>query len=675
MVLLPVFKQIHLIINSSIMRKLLICLMVMHLVIAANAQPRIISFSPTSGTAGTIDTITGSGFNNIPTNNFVYYGATRATVIQAIPSRLIVSVPKGATYQPISVTIAGLTAYSQIPFNLKSGNNVLPNLGIISFGNKFYVNDPHIPVLVSSADFDGDGKPDIAVSNNDSTISIYRNLSTSGAISLDTRMDMPIGKSTSSFGDKGITYGDIDGDGKQDIIVSDYIGSSSSISIFRNTSSIGSISFAPKVGFVTAMRSFILTVIDVDSDGKSDIIVSNDFNTSNSTFSVFRNTSSIGNISMAARVDITTQGSTRGVSAADLDGDGKPDLIVLNYDSMSFSVFRNTCSPGNISFTLISNINFVYAPQWISICDLDGDGKLDVIITGQAGSFTWYYKNTSTIGTITLSGRNGFAGGNGEIVRNSFGDLNGDGKPESIITSSIISNLSTPGNFLFGQINFYTGNPGAIIDFDGDGINDIINFYYDTISIYRNKGTYPVLDSVSPGAGKKNNNITMNVICSDVNFNSLSSAPQLQFKFNGNIANYYSVISSTILNDTTMQYVFKFTNSAAIGDYSIVLYHSLFTLQKDSVFNLLSSNTGIAESNLQSQTLTIIPNPNSGKFEIASTNTVTSLEIFDITGNKIFSSFPESASIKIDLSGFSKGIYFVKVSSENFVTMKKFLIE
>jgi len=155
------------------MKNFLFSFNIMFLFFASNAQPTITSFSPKSGPAGTIDTINGTGFGISPAYNIVYYGATRATVIQAIPQRLIVSVPKGATYQPISVTVAGLTAYSQIPFNLKSGNKVMPNFGTISFDSRFYVNDPHAPVLISCADFDGDGKPDMAVSNNDSTISIY----------------------------------------------------------------------------------------------------------------------------------------------------------------------------------------------------------------------------------------------------------------------------------------------------------------------------------------------------------------------------------------------------------------------------------------------------------------------------------------------------------------------
>src|SRR5258706_13873058 len=76
----------------------------------------ITSFSPSSGTIGTSVTITGTNFSATPEDNIVYFGATRATVTGAISTQLIVTVPAGATYQPISVLVNGLTAYSRVPF-------------------------------------------------------------------------------------------------------------------------------------------------------------------------------------------------------------------------------------------------------------------------------------------------------------------------------------------------------------------------------------------------------------------------------------------------------------------------------------------------------------------------------------------------------------------------------
>jgi hypothetical protein len=77
------------------------------------AQPPTIgSFTPTSGTIGTSVTIVRTNFSTTPANDIVYFGAVRATVSAATHTSLTVTVPAGATYQPITVTRNNLTAYS-----------------------------------------------------------------------------------------------------------------------------------------------------------------------------------------------------------------------------------------------------------------------------------------------------------------------------------------------------------------------------------------------------------------------------------------------------------------------------------------------------------------------------------------------------------------------------------
>ncbi len=84
----------------------------------ATAQPTISSFTPSSGPVGTIVTITGTNFNAVFANNIVYFGAVKATVTSGITTSLTVTLPAGATYQPISVlnSATGLTGYSSKPF-------------------------------------------------------------------------------------------------------------------------------------------------------------------------------------------------------------------------------------------------------------------------------------------------------------------------------------------------------------------------------------------------------------------------------------------------------------------------------------------------------------------------------------------------------------------------------
>src|SRR6202008_2929104 len=94
-------------------------------------------------------------------------------------------------------------------------------------------------------DLDNDGKLDIVtVDRLSNLMSIYRNITTSNNISFATRIDISTGQSP-----RDISIGDIDGDGKLDIVVSNF--GSNTVSIFKNTSSGTSISFAPGVDFAT----------------------------------------------------------------------------------------------------------------------------------------------------------------------------------------------------------------------------------------------------------------------------------------------------------------------------------------------------------------------------------------------------------------------------------------
>src|SRR5947207_7484184 len=79
--------------------------------------------------------------------------------------------------------------------------------------------------------------------------------------------------------------------------------------------------YKPKVDFVTGTIPFSVAISDIDGDGKPDMIVAN---SSSNTISVFHNTSTTGSIgasSFAAKVDFTTGNNPTIVVIADLDGD------------------------------------------------------------------------------------------------------------------------------------------------------------------------------------------------------------------------------------------------------------------------------------------------------------------------------------------------------------------
>lgn len=87
--------------------------------------------------------------------------------------------------------------------------------------------------------------------------------------------------------------------------------------------------------------------------------------------------------------------------------------------------------------------------------------------------------------------------------------------------------------------------------------------------------------------------------------------------------------------------------------------------------------TSINEKEGIENTLSIFPNPSSGKFQLTFSNSKSgTIEVMDVLGNKILKSEIKSESTEIDLSDEIPGIYFVRISdSKGNFTMKKIVKE
>ena len=515
------------------MKKVLLICAVVLCVRSLYAQvPTVTSFSPSSGSVGTVVTITGINFSATAASNTVYFGATKATVTTAIATQLTVTVPSGATYQPITVTVSGLTAYSNTPFIVTFPSTAL--IDLTSFATKVDFGTGTGPQSIAVGDVDGDGKPDLVIPNYSSTtLSVFRNTSLSGLITVSSvaaKVDFTTGTNP-----EPVAFGDVDGDGKPDLVVANY--GSNTVSVFRNTSVSGSIttgSLAAKVDFVTGTLPRGVAIGDVDGDGKPDIVVGNQ--TSN-TVSVFRNTGTPGSVtpgSFAAKVDFTTGVDPIRVSLGDLDGDGKPDLVVGNYTSSTISVFRNTSVSGAItSGSFAAKVDFTTGtnPLGITTGDLDGDGKPDLVVTNNGSATVSVFRNTSTPGSITtgsLTTKIDFATTGSNPYNVSIGDMDGDGKPDLVVanstsnTVSVFKNTSVSGAITTGsfapKVDFTTGVQPfnvAIGDMDGDGKPDLVvaNNSSNTVSVFRNTvaapGPAPTIANFNPTSGAVGTSVTI----------------------------------------------------------------------------------------------------------------------------------------------------------------------
>lgn len=487
----------------------------------AKAQPTINFFTPSAGPIGTMVAIVGSNFNTTPANNIVFFGATKATVSAATTNQLTVTVPYGATYQYISVTnlSTGLTAYSAQPFNTTFICSGVIDAASFTAHTDFPAGTEPRSVFIS--DMDGDGKSDLAVANyNSNTVSVYKNTSTAGNISFATKVDY-----TTLANPQSISLGDLDGDGKPDLVVAN--SGAQKISILKNTSTIGNISFAAKVDYTINKNAWNISIGDIDGDGKPDLAIATGIYNS---VVILKNTSTIGTISFAAAISYTTGTWPCGVSMGDLDGDGKPDLAVINVSDNTVSVFKNTSTIGSISFS--SRVDYAAGskPRSISIGDLNGDEKLDIAIANAdlAISTVSVLKNTSTIGTISFDTIVDFASG---LVPYgvTIGNIDGDEMPDIITaneganTVSVFKNTSISGSISFApKMDYSTGTwpyNVSLGDLDGDGKPDLAvsNSTANTISILKNQvPNPPTITSFAPSSGQ----VGTTVIINGSNFNN-----------------------------------------------------------------------------------------------------------------------------------------------------------
>ncbi|HEX4264742.1 MAG TPA: FG-GAP-like repeat-containing protein [Verrucomicrobiae bacterium] len=481
--------------------------------------PTILSFNPTASAAGTNVTITGANFDPVISNNVVYFGAVQAVVTSTSTTSLVAIVPVGATFSPISVTVNALTGYSDQPFlpvfpgaGQFSASSLAPS---VTFGTG------NGPLRVYIADLNNDGKPDLIVASAYAGfVSIFQNISTNGSLtagSFAPRVDLVTDLGTGGADPYTLTTADLDGDGKLDIVACN--ADQNLVCIFRNIGAPGATittnSFAPHIDLPAGNAVRGVAVQDLDGDGKPEIVTGNH---NESTISIFKNNSVVGNIAFAQRVNFSTGAGATTVVIGDVDGDGKPDIASANYAGSSISVFRNVTLGGVIdtnSFAPAVNFTAPATPYGLALGDLDGDGKLDIVVGGESGSHTiGVLRNTATPGTITISS---FAAPvsfatPGWVNFVALADMDGDGKLDiALVTQltdgfSIFKNISAPGSFtassLATRVDFSSGsNPSGVVlaDLDGDGRPDVVfgNAYNNTLSIYKNVVAFPIPPTIT----------------------------------------------------------------------------------------------------------------------------------------------------------------------------------
>jgi len=249
------------------------------------------------------------------------------------------------------------------------------------------------PSAVAVFDLDLDARPDLVAANTgDNSISVLPNLtagpgSTVFGIQRVLRTKLP----DQMLGPHAVALGDVVGDTRPDIVVAGR--STTSLTLFRGDGAPGEPAFV-EAPAIPADRVESLALGDLDGDGRLEMVVAGQW--PNGGITIWRND---GSDRFSSTAYATTK-DPRQMKIADINGDGLPDIVTVNNDTSSVSVFRNTSTPGSISFAERSDFPMDRILPNDPIClttgDLDGDGRTDVAIGHYYSGFITFLHNRSS---------------------------------------------------------------------------------------------------------------------------------------------------------------------------------------------------------------------------------------------------------------------------------------
>lgn len=305
------------------------------------------------------------------------------------------------------------------------------------------------PANLVVADVNGDGRPDLVVANaSDQSVTVrLADPARPGfflpAITLATPGRTPL----------DVAVGDLNGDGKADIVVA--ASGANNVLVFIQGS--GGAFNAP-VAFPVGGDPQAVTVADLDGDGTLDIAVA----TTANTVTVLRQIVLSPTFAPQAAVDYPTGIQPVAIKAVDLNGDGKLDLITANYGA--------ALNPGNQGLsvliqgapgTFLPPVHYAtgYRSSGLAVGDLNGDGKVDVVVAsaglpGDPGSVSVFLQDPATPGALLAPAT--YRGSYGPMGV-ALGDMNGDGLPDLVLADGdIVVRLNTPSApGTFGPPNYF----------------------------------------------------------------------------------------------------------------------------------------------------------------------------------------------------------------------------
>jgi FG-GAP-like repeat len=383
---------------------------------------------------------------------------------------------------------------------------VTPHTSTVQFQSATSYGVGPTPNSVATADLNGDGRLDLAVSNLSGTISI---LFGNGDGSFQAANTFTAGTRISS-----VTATDLNGDSKPDLVILDVTSSGGRVGFLLNNGdgTFGTVQLLPGIADASSF-----TTGDVDGDLKTDILVGDRGTTPLvPVVAVFHGN---GDGTFHGLADVTLPGPPGTIYLTDINLDGRLDLTMSLFSAFSVrfgngdGTFQSPLfiSTGSFSTTLAG--------------DLNQDGKADLVVFGSnlfSHNNFFVTRLGNGDGTFQLAVSNGSSSGTLSLLA----DFDGDTVPDvGAQASGSVFLWINQGDSTFQPV--LTASAGATsagmtaADLNGDGATDLVvtNPAQNTVSVLLNTGTQISLNSVllNPSIISRGQSATANVVVNLLN--------------------------------------------------------------------------------------------------------------------------------------------------------------